>query len=287
MSDFVNDSTPVESQTTGVESNVNNDAVAEPSIVELKSDSLIKAEGFDKPVKFSELTRRQQADYTKKTQELARARQEWERERDSERQRLSQLATELLQRQRQGQGEPKNDFLDKLRAKTYLDGQTAAELLQEIQQNGFGTIQKEIGRRDEVITALYQQIQNLQRNFTSLQSERNNQSFETKISRWVNELGYEPEWNDLAKEIYLAYEGDDLDTEFPTIFKNRVEQIEKVLRTRDKKKVEAARSNPFRLPGKGGQGTTGKPIGLKGNESAKDTADHLWEMLQAADGEKS
>lgn len=271
----------------GVDSNTNNGSVAEPSFIDIKDDSLIKAPGFDKPVKFSELTKRQQADYTKKTQELARQRSEWDRTRKSEETRLQELATQLLARQNSGQAPQGNDFLNKLRAKTYLDGQTAADLFQEIQEGGFGSIKQELAKRDQVIDALYKQVVNLQKGFSSVQGERANQAFESKIGRWIKEGGYPEEAADLMKEIYLAYEGEDLDNEFPSIFEGRWKQLNSAIQAMQRKKVDSARSLPFKLPGKGGQATAGKPIGLKGDESARDTADKLWEVLQASGGDET
>ena len=107
------------------------------------------------------------------------------------------------------------------------------------------------------------------------------QDFDGKISNWLKEGGYPSEAADLAKEIYLAYEGDDLDNEFPQIFANRWEQIQQIIDSQRKAKVEAAR-RPL-LPGRGGNGVASKPIGLKGNESSKQLADTLWDAMQAGE----
>lgn len=257
--------------------------------VELSDDALVKAPGFDKPVRFGDIPKRFQADYTRKTQEHAKQVQQWEAQkraweqtRGQEENRLRELATALLQRQNQGQPQGQT-FADRLKAKTYLDGETAAALFQEIQDNGFGQVSQEIAKRDQVIQALYQQVMNLQKGFTSLQGQRSSQEFDGKINKWLTEGGYPPEAADLAKEIYLAYEGEDLDNEFPTIFQNRWNQIQTLVNAANKKRVDAAKQNPFKLPGKGGQGSAGKPAGLKGHESPKEVSDFLWEFINAKD----
>lgn len=256
-----------------------------PAPVELGDDTPVRWPGEKEPIRYGDLAKRLQADYTKKTQSFSRQQQELnqqirqqQEQIAAERARLEQIAASLLQRQN---GQPQDEFLAQLTGKPYIDGQTAAALYKELKENGLGQVFQEIQKRDQVNQMLYGEVMNLRKEMQALRGNHVNQQFEGKINRWLTEGGYPPEAAELAKEIYLAYEGDDLDNEFPTIFQNRWNQLQNIFRSQQQQKVEAAKKRPFSLPGKGGNGTPGKTIGLKGNESPREAADFLWDMLQA------
>jgi hypothetical protein len=111
-----------------------------------------------------------------------------------------------------------------------------------------------------------------------MQSKTGTQDLDSKIAKYVTDLGYPTDANRYAKEIYAAYEGDDLETEFPEMLRERMDGLSNMFRNVDRQRIDAARRPS--VPGKGGSGTTGKTIGLKGTESAKETADMLWEAMQ-------
>lgn len=272
---------------TGGVSNVTNTA---SNIRDFSENDLVRVPGMAEPVKYGDLHKRLQADYTKKTTEAARMRQqlekerqEWQSSRAKEEENLKRLATELLAQSRGQGGGQGNDLYAKLEGMNYLDGKTAAQLFKDLQENGVGSIKTQLQERDNVIRALYSQVVQLNNTVNGLQGNYKNNSFESLIDRTLKEKGLPPEAKDFAKEVYLAYEGDDLDDEFPTILENRWNQLTGLFNASQKARVEAAKKKPFPIPGRGGNGTAGKPLDmLKGHESAKKTTDVLWDMIQAS-----
>lgn len=290
MSDFET-STTIDSGSAS-SAPVNDGGSAAPTTVDLTDDSLIRHPAYKDPVKFSDLSKRFQADYTRKTTDFARQKEQYENEHKSrlaqveqKEQYLRNLAATLLQRQEAaGRG---NSVLDEIKSLPYIDGETAYKLLSQIQNEGFGGVTQAIQQRDQVIKHLYNQISELSKVVQGLNSARVDQSFDGKIRNYVKQLDLPEEAFDLAKEIYLAYEGDDLDQEFPSILQKRWESVANAIRTIDKKRIESAKpTKPFPIAGKGGQGSPSKGArGLKGSENAKQTADFLWDVLNA--GEKT
>jgi hypothetical protein len=118
-------------------------------------------------------------------------------------------------------------------------------------------------------------MQQMEQRLGGLYETHTTSAFDAKIAKWLQDGGYPAEYGDLAKEVYLAYEGDDLDVEFPRIFAERVEQVERAFEARRQKKLSEARRGVF-VPGKGGQAGPSKPIQFKGNESSKEIADALF-----------
>ena len=256
-----------------------------PSVYDLSDDSLVRVKGQGDPIKFGDLTKRQQADYTRKTQQAENLRRQATKEQEEvrrERARLEGIAASLASRQQGGQNGQVDPFLEELGKAEYIDGKTAVKIVQAIQQQMGAPIANAIAERDKVIKQLYTQVVRLSNQQQQIDSRFGSQDFDGKINKWLSDGGYPPEAADLAKEIYLAYEGDDLDNEFPEIFARRWTQIEQIHEKRRQAKVEAARRAPM-LPGRGGNGSASKPIGLKGNESAKTLADSLWDAMQAGD----
>jgi len=257
------------------------------SAIDLSDDHLVRYGNQKEPVKFGELFKQRQSNFTRNEQRLARERENWQRERDawnqtkqSEEMQLKQLASELLSRQNQGRQGNKDDLLSKLESMQWIDGKTAANMFREIQEKGFGNVAQAIGQRDKLIEALYSKVVNLSKNYETLNSVHTQRGFESKISKFVSDTGLPAKATNFAKALYLAYEGDDLDEEFPEILTNAWNEQLSLIREMDKERVDQARRSPFKLPGKGGNGVAGKPVSLKGDESAKETTDFLWEFIQ-------
>lgn len=236
---------------------------AEPQAVDLGDDTLVRVKGSDKPVKFADHVRGFQSQFTKASQRASALERELQQER-SARQQL-----ENAQRQA-AQATGTKDPYEQLRQLPYLDGNAAAQVVDSIAQ--------QIRQRDMILLGTLQQLQQMQAVVQGLNQTHVSQSWESKIDRWLADGGFPPEAKDLAKEIYLAYEGDDLDEEFPRIFGERWNQIEKLVEARRQAAVRAARPQPF-VPGKGGN--TGPSKGLKMNPkaSAREVADQLWHAL--------
>ena len=260
--------------------------VAQPATpIDVAEDTLLRIKGQKDPIKFGDLSKRQQADYTRKTQQhqaqVAKERQGLA----AERSRLEQVAAALASRQQGGQGNqsPTDPFLTELGGAEYIDGKTAVKMIRAIQEQGFTPLVSAIKERDQVITQMYQHLVQLSNTVKELGGRAGSSDFDGKINQWLADGGYPPEAADFAKELYLAYEGDDLDAEFPAIFEARWKQIQGLFDAQRQAKVDAARRSLL-VPGRGGNGAASRPIGLKGHESAKETADMLWDAMQARSG---
>jgi hypothetical protein len=246
-----------------------------PSPIDLAEDALIRIKGQEKPVKFNEYFKGFQSQFTKASQEAARLKAALQ-ERE---QRLKQYETERQRAsQQQTAQNPQNDVYAQLEQLPYLSGKDARAVVE--------SIQGAITQRDQVLIAALKKIQTMEKMVSGLSENHSMQNFEGKISRWLQDGGYDPGYGDLAKEIYLAYEGDDLDNEFPQIFASRVKQIEDIWEKTRAAKVNAARQqrSPF-VPGKGGQTGPSNPLKLDPRASHREVADQLWDAIQ--DGPKT
>lgn len=261
------------------------------SPVDISDDTMVRVPGQDDPVKYGDLYKRLQADHTRKTTDAARARDQLSKERQQLHQshsqkenQLRQLTSQLLQMQNQ-RNNGGTDVLAELEKRDVLDGRTAAHLMRAIQDQGFGSVATAMQQRDQTIQQLGAQLTKINEVVRKLASERSNTSFDGKITGWLKDLGLHENYADLAKEVYLAYEGADLDNEFPEILRKRVEQVQKLIRSADKQKAADARGAMFKFPGKGGQGSAARGVGLKGNETSSQVADRIWDALQASDSQ--
>jgi hypothetical protein len=241
-----------------------------PTPLELADDALIKVKGSDKPVKFGDHVRGFQSQFTKASQRAAQL----ERQLQERETRLQQLEQERQAAARQQQAGGQGDIYESLRQLPYLDGETAVKVVQGIA----GQIQQ----RDQILLGALNQLKSLQGVVQQLHQTHVGSSFEQKIDKWFGDNGWDPAFKDLAKEVYLAYEGDDLDVEFPNIFSNRLSAIEKAIEARKSAAVQKAKQNRF-VPGKGGVTGPSKPLEFKGDASAKDIADQLWNQFQGSD----
>lgn len=241
---------------------------AEPTVYEVSDDSLIKLPGQEKPVKFGEHTRGFQSQFTKASQEAARLKRELEQRDQKLRQYEAQQ--QQFQRQQQGQGQNRPRLSDQLRGMNYLDGEAAATMAE--------AFEGEIRQRDQILLAALQKVAAMEKTLNTLNESHVGASFEGKINKWLGEIGLPPEAADLAKEVYLAYEGDDLDYEFPQILRNRWEQLQRVFAATQQQKIQAAKKQPF-LPGRGGGTGPSRPLQLDPRLSAAEVADQLWPMF--------
>lgn len=241
---------------------------AEPSIIDIPDDNvLVRIKGSDKPVKFGEYSRGFQSTATRAAQKAAQL----ERELAAERQTRAQYERERQAwQQNQGQ-QAQPDVYAQLRQLPYLTGEDAVNVVQNIGQ--------QLQQRDAILLATLRQLQMLSDTVNGLNSTNQDQLFDAKINRFISEGGYPAEAAELAKEIYLAYEGDNLDEEFPQIFASRWEQITRAIDAAKAAKLSAARQTPF-VPGKGGRANPSKPFQIDPKLRASETADLLWNALQ-------
>lgn len=248
-----------------------------PQVIDLTDDSMVRVPGQKDPVKYGEYYRGFQSQFTRKAQEAARAAERAQQLEQAIQERDQRLAYFQRQQQSAQQAAPGQALREKLAQLPYLSGQQAAEVIEHVsgQFDQFGSALQE---RDAALVLLTRQLMQVNQVVNSLKDRTSSADFDGKIHSYVESLGLPTEAEELAKEIYLAYEGDDLDEEFPQILRTRWEQIENAIRQRDRQKVEAARRVPF-LPGKGGTGAPSNPLNNLSRASARDIADSLWPGL--------
>lgn len=242
---------------------------AQPTVYDLDENALIRIKGQKDPVKFGEYGRSFQSQFTKVSQQRA----ELERRLRERETRLEQLERERQAAQTQRQSGGQDDIYGQLEQLPYLDGQTAVKVVKSIGQ--------QIQQRDQVLLGALQQMKQMQEIVNRLNSAHTGASFEQKIEKYFQDNSWDPAFKDLAKEVYLAYEGDDLDVEFPRIFGARLEGIEKAFEARRQAAAQKARQNRF-VPGKGGNAQPSKPLEIKQDASAKEIADQMWDLFQGS-----
>lgn len=243
-----------------------NTAPADPQVIEIPDDNaMVRVKGLEKPVKFSEI-RGFQSRWTQESQKRAQL-EKAVQERDA---RIKQYEQERLRASQQQQGQRPDPFAQ-IRELPYLNGEQAAQVVQSISQ--------QMNQRDQLIIGLARELQRTQQIVQQLHGSHSSSAFESKIDRFLSEGGYDPAFKDLAKEIYLAYEGDDLDTEYPSILAKRIEQVEAAIEA--KKRAALERNRPARfVPGKGGNAGPSNPLQIKPDASPKDIAEQLWATMQ-------
>lgn len=231
--------------------------------LEIDENRLIRVKGQDKPIKFSEYGRNFQSQFTKVSQRAAQLQKDLESERQA-RQQYEQQVRQAAQVPQAGG----NDVFSQLEALPYLNGQQAAAVVRSIAE--------QIGQRDQVLLATLKQLQQMQGIVQSLHGERQGTAFDAKIANFVKDAGYPAEITQWAKELYLAYEGDDLDDEFPGILKERYEGFNRAMDAQRAAKVRQARDGKMFVPGKGGNTGPTKPFQIKANASPAEIADALF-----------
>ena len=242
-------------------------APSEPQVVDFDENQLVRIKGSDKPVKLGDHVRGFQAQHTKAAQEAARLKRELDNER-IQRQRYEQ------ERGRQARPDAQPDVFESLSKLPYLTGEDAVGVVK--------SIGAQIQQRDQILLAALKQMQQMKQMLGGMHETHSNTEFDSYISRVLTEGGYGQEYGDLAKEIYLAYEGDDLRQEFPRIFADRVNAMEKAFEAKRQAKINSARKAPF-VPGKGGQASPSKPLEMKPSASAREIADELWGQWEGKD----
>lgn len=239
--------------------------------IALSDDTLIRVGGSDKPVKFSDHVRGFQSQFTKASQEAARLKNELAAERQA-RTQLEQAQRQASQQVQRGQNV---DPYQALKALPYLSGNEAAAVVENIAS--------QIRQRDLILLGTLQQMQQMQEIVQRLNGNHVQTSWESKIQKVLADGGYPKEALDFAKEVYLAYEGDDLDDEFPELFKTRWNQLQGIIKAQQEAAVKAARQGQFNLPGRGGNGSPSQPIKLDPKASPAEIAAQLWPALQGGD----
>jgi hypothetical protein len=240
---------------------------AEPSTPDVfdltDANRLIKVKGSDKPVKFGDHVRGFQSEFTKASQRAAQA----ERALQATQSRLQAMEQAQRQAASQQQRGGRADAYEALRSLPYLSGQEAAAVVEQIE-----SVQRE---RDGILLATLKELQRIKGTVSSLNQTHSSQAFEGKINRFVKDAGLPDAWIEPTKKLYLAYEGDDLDQDFPRILDEYVTEQRALFDGERQAKLDKARRVPF-VPGRGGQTSPSKPLELKPNSTPADIIAELW-----------
>lgn len=233
-----------------------------------------------------------QAEYTKKTQALAEERKNWDSQRAQQQQQLQQYAQQLqqhgyAQQQRAQQAQPQQpqqpqqqqpSMVDQLRKMPYLDGNTAAQLVERLVGEGIQPLRSQLQQRDRALATIYQDYKTLRDQVGQSQGKQAEKDLDARFVQLREQHGLPDEEivNDLMRDIYFSHEGDDLDKAFPDMFAKRWESIKKLSREQDRKTAAKARQSV--LPGRGGEASlaSGKTGGYKTPEQR---TNELWPML--------
>ena len=233
-----------------------------------------------------------QAEYTKKTQALAEERKQWDSQRTQQAQQLQQYAQQLqqhgyAQQQRAQQAQPQQpqqpqqqqpSMVDQLRKMPYLDGNTAAQLVERLVGEGIQPLRSQLQQRDRALATIYQDYKTLRDQVGQSQGKQAEKDLDARFVQLREQHGLPDEEivNDLMRDIYFSHEGDDLDKAFPDMFAKRWESIKKLSREQDRKTAAKARQSV--LPGRGGEASlaSGKTGVYKTPEQR---TNELWPML--------
>jgi hypothetical protein len=231
-----------------------------------------------------------QAEYTKKTQALAQERKQWESQRAEQQGQLQQHAQQLQQQQyarqaaheqtqhhQQGQASTKG-MLDQLRAMPYLDGQTAAALMERMVNEGINPLNAKLQERDKALAKVYQDYKSLRDQVSKSQGKQAASDLDGRFAKIREEQGLPDSEivHELMRDVYFSHEGDDLDREYPDMLRKRWEGIQKAVRDADRATAKKAKTSPF--PSRGGEvsPTSGKTGGY---QTPEERANALWPML--------
>jgi hypothetical protein len=252
---------------TQVETQASPQTAAGP--IELNDDALVTWNGAKEPVKFSNL-RGLQSQFTKVSQTKAKLERQYQEA--VERNKTLEAAIQRAQQSGRSQQQPSDPFA-KIRELPYLTGAEAADTV--------SAITAELGRRDQILQLMAHKIVELQDGYSNLNRNHSTQSFEKKLSGWVDSLGLDPDYVEDARIFYLAHEWED-DSEFPELYKAHLEKRSGLEQRKTAARREAARKQPF-VPGKGGLSATTGEANFAG-KSPKEQADELWPLLEKAMG---
>jgi hypothetical protein len=233
----------------------------------LTDDMEVIPPGQEKPVKYGEFQRGFQSQFTKASQKAANLERE-----------IAGLKQAAQQQQQAGQPQTpskRKQLIDNLKARTYLSGEEAASAIDNI----FGEVENDFSTRDQALRLIAQKLLQIDAQQQKFSQSANQSSFSNTIKSALTANKLPEELDEFAQLVYLSHEGADLDQEFPTLLKGFWDKFANVVRQMDQKKVEGARTSRF--PGRGGQGSAGKPLDTS-RMSPSQQADALWEMVQGS-----
>jgi len=254
--------------------------------VALSPESYIRVPGQDRPVKYSDFINGyvSKADFTRAQQRIAAERDAAQKSAKDTEAKFANAARQVLARLGQGgQGNAQpapnslQAVLGQLEAQPYVDGPTAAGLFRNLIESNVLPLANAIKQRDQVLDLLYKRLQALDGNVSTLRNRTTNEEFMGRLAKVRGELALpeDPVVGEFLQDIYLSYEGEDLDQEFPRMAKERFDALRTLFREMDRREADEARNARVGIPGKGGAATPGKPL-RRGFLSPAQIADELW-----------
>jgi len=160
----------------------------------------------------------------------------------------------------------------------YLDGATAAQLIERMVNDGITPLNQALQQRDQALSQLHRQYQALRDSVGSSQGKQAQHDLDARFLKVREEQGLPDnesvqEW---LRDVYYSHEGEPLDTEYPEMVRTRWEALKKTVRDSDRKAAASAKASPF--PSRGGEAspTSGKTGGYK---TPSERADELWPMM--------
>lgn len=238
-------------------------AAPSPTEIEVREDSVLKF--GDQKVPFSKY-RGIESEYTKATQERSKLQQELQQAR----QQAQQYEQQIRRGQQQPQRDPAAATLEKLRSLPYLSGEEAAGVVEQIIASN--------RQQQSIAYMLAQRLAQLEQSMTGVRGQYANQNFSAKIAKIRDSQQIPERFQKRLEELYLAYEGDDLDEQFPAIAKEWYSDIQAAFKELQTQKIQESRRGPF-VPGRGGQGSPSKPLEFSGAESVAEQADKAWKAF--------
>jgi exonuclease SbcC len=228
-----------------------------------------------------------QAEFTKKSQTLADERRQFEGQRQQwqqqqqylqQQQQMQQQQAQTQQRT-QGQQQQQTQLLDQLREMSYLDGPTAAQVIERLITEGINPLHQAIQKRDQALTQMYQEHKALRDQMGTQTTKVAQSDLDQRFAkaRADHALPDEPWVNEYLQDVYYSHEGTGLNDQYGTMVQGRLEAMRKGMRELDRQAATKAKAtSPF--PTKGGEVaiTDGKTGGYK---TPQDRANELWPML--------
>lgn len=248
--------------------------------ITLSEDSMVILPGSKDPVRYGDHYRGFQSEFTKRSQNLTAAQR---RVQELENQvRQSQQQQQNRQGQQQQGPDPFVQLAGELQGLQYLNGQQAAAVVGHVMKR-FQSMTRELRKRDYALGLMYKRLQGIQQHLGGVVSRTQGQDFNAKIAKFAQDAGLPPEGREFVAELYTAYEGDDLDEQFPSILKKRLETLSTITRKNEQRRIEEARGRGPFVPSQGGNGSATRKLSNNfGKKSASEIATELWDGLQTS-----
>jgi len=263
----------------------------------LDDDALIRVPDQDEPVSWKEWRANHVplSEYTKGRQELAEQRKQIDQERQRGEQFLREQWAQLqqVQAQMQSQAQPQTraeqaratrfqQVMQRLQQKGWADGKDLEEAFDAARESVgemLSPVQRRLQDQEDVLRLMWQHYQQMQQQVGTLGQTHSQQS----IEQLFNPLREEFPWanDEVFRDIYHSYEGDDLNEAFPQIVRERLSGISKSYQ--DYLKNKRAEAKKRGIPSVGGRAAPS--LNVKKNLTPQEYARDVFAQLQARGNE--